>query len=84
MGNKIKVAGDDPSCGVYFVPEDDPSRAVKVSRIGENSASMITGISPDTEHWKNRIIIRTQYSGSKSVFLKSPRVIQSDFIVETA
>ena len=32
-GDKIKVAGSDPGVGVYFVPVDDPSMAVKVGRI---------------------------------------------------
>jgi len=82
IGNKIKLAGDDPGCGVYFVPVDDPSKAVKVTRIGENSASTITGIAPDTHYQFNKIEIRTQYSGSTTTFLKAPRSIVSDFVLE--
>ena len=81
-GNKIKLAGDDPSCGVFFVPVEDPSKAVKVERIGENSASTITGIAPGTQHLYNKIEIRTQYSGSTTTFLKAPRSIVSDFVLE--
>jgi len=81
-GNKIKLAGDDPSCGVFFVPVDDPSKAVKVTRIGENSASTVTGIAPDTQCQYNRIEIRTQYTGSAVTFLKAPRSIVSDFVLE--
>jgi len=83
-GNKIKLAGDDPSCGVFFVPVTDPSKAVKVIRIGENSASTVTGIAPDTHYQYNRIEIRTQYSGSTTTFLKAPRSIVSDFVLEAA
>ena len=83
-GNKIKIAGDNPDCGVYFVPVDDPSKAVKVKRIGENEASMITGIAPDTQYLLNRIEIRTQYANSKTTFLKKPRSIVSRFVLETA
>ncbi|MDR0287374.1 MAG: DUF4469 domain-containing protein [Clostridiales bacterium] len=83
-GNKIKVAGDDPECGVYFVPVDDPSKAVKVTRVGENGSSMITGIAPITNFPQNRIEIRTQYTGSNVTFLKAPRAIVSDFILEEA
>ena len=43
-GDKIKLAGDDPECGLYFVPEEDPSAAVKVTRIIENSPSKIIGL----------------------------------------
>ncbi|MDR0444200.1 MAG: DUF4469 domain-containing protein [Treponema sp.] len=83
-GNKIKLAGEDPNVGIYFVPVDDPSKAVKVKRIAENGSSKIIGIAPSTEHQHNRIEIRTQYTGSGNTFLKILRVIVSDFIIETA
>ena len=83
-GYKIKIAGDDPACGVYFVPVDDPSRAVKVARIAENNPSKITGIVPETRFTKSKIEIRTQYNGSNNSHLKIPRVITSSFIIEAA
>ncbi|MDR0475529.1 MAG: DUF4469 domain-containing protein [Treponema sp.] len=81
-GNKIKVEGDDPDVGVYFVPVDAPSEAVKVKRFVENYPSKIIGEAPDTKHLVNVIEIRTQYSGSKT--LKKPRVIRSSFTIESA
>ena len=81
-GSKIKLAGDNPGCGVFFVPVGDPSKAVKATRIGENSASTVTGIAPDTNYQFNKIEIRTQYSGSTTTFLKVPRSIVSDFVLE--
>ena len=81
-GNKIKLAGEDPACGVFFVPVEDPSKAVKVTRIGENSSSTITGIAPSTNFLQNRIEIRTQFTGSASILLKAPRTIVSDFVLE--
>jgi hypothetical protein len=83
-GSKIKVAGDNPNCGVFFVPVDDPSKAVMVTRIGENNPTKIFGIAPKTDSVYNRIEIRTQFTGSGGIFLKSPRVIKSDFIIEAA
>jgi hypothetical protein len=83
-GAKIKVAGTDPSCGVYFVPVDNPGDAVKVTRIGENSGTMITGIAPTTGYEKNKIEIRTQYTGSNVTFLKTPRTITSNFVLSEA
>ena len=83
-GHKIKVAGDDPTVGVYFVPVDDPSKAAKVTRIAENNPSKIIGIAPKTEWVENRIEIRTQYAGSANTTLKTPRVITSSFILEEA
>lgn len=81
-GSKIKLAGEDPDCGVFFVPVDDPSRAVRVTRLGENTSSTITGIAPATNFLQNRIEIRTQYTGSTSVLLKAPRTITSGFVLE--
>jgi hypothetical protein len=83
-GNKIKVAGDDPNCGIYFVSVNDPNIAVKVDRIGENTGTMITGIAPLTSHNKNKLEIRTQYSGSTAILLKKPRTITSSFVLTKA
>jgi hypothetical protein len=80
-GAKITVTGDDPNCGVFFVPIDAPDQAVKVGRIGENTGSMITGIIPEVAHKINRIEIRTRYSGSSTIMLKAPRAITSSFIL---
>jgi len=83
-GQKIKVFGDDPACGVYFVPVEDPSKAVKVARIAENSPSKIIGISVKTGFSLNKVEVRTQFAGSGTSFLKNPRTITSDFIIEEA
>jgi len=83
-GHKIKLAGDDPGIGVYFVPLDNPSKAVKVERIAENNPSKITGIIPNTEYQYYTIEIRTQYTGSGSILLKAPRSIKSSFVLEAA
>ena len=81
-GRRIKIAGDDPDCGLYFVPLDDPGKAVKAARIVENTASKITGITPSTGCPENRIEIRTQYSGATNTPLKAIRVIPSPFVLK--
>jgi hypothetical protein len=83
-GNKIKIMGEDPNIGVYFVPVDDPSRAVKVERVAENNPSKITGIIPQINSVNHRIEVRTQYAGSNSKLLKKLRTITSAFILEAA
>jgi hypothetical protein len=83
-GYKIKASGEDPACGVFFVPVDDPSAEVRVEDLAENSPSKIIGIAPDTGHVQNRIEIRTQYTGSSNKLLTKPRVITSRFVLETA
>lgn len=81
-GSKIKVAGDNPEVGVFFVPLDDKSKAVKVTRIAVNSPSKIIGITPYTENRPSRLEIRTQYASSKKLF-KKPRVIISSFTLKS-
>jgi hypothetical protein len=66
---------------MYFVPVDDPSKAVKVARVAENMPTKITGIAPQTGFANNRIEIRTQFAGAGNKFLKAPRVIASGFIL---
>ena len=81
-GNKIKVAGEDPGCGVFFKPVDNPSKAARVLRIAENTSSKIIGVAPCTGYRRNKIEVRTQYCGS-AYLLKAPRIIVSNFVLET-
>jgi len=81
-GQKIKIFGDDPSVGVYFVPVDPTGTAVKVTRIIENTPTKIVGIAPQTNFLHNRIEVRTQFVGSGNTSLKSPRTITSPFTLE--
>jgi hypothetical protein len=81
-GDKIKVAGGDPANGVYMVPVEDPSKALKLDCIAENSSGKIIGLMhKSTGYLRNRVEIRTQYAGSGTL-LKSPRIITSSFILE--
>jgi len=82
-GSRIKIAGNAPDVGLYFVPVDNPAAKVKVTRIGENTPSSIFGIAPTTGYQNNRIEIRTQYTRGDA-FLKEPRIIISTFILEEA
>jgi hypothetical protein len=86
-GEKIRIAGDNPSCGLYFVPVGGAPigghpAPIKMTRIVENTSNKIIGIIPETDWAFIKVEIRTQYAGSGSVFLKEPRVITSDFTIE--
>jgi len=83
-GHKIKIAGDDPACGVYIVPVNAPAKAAKVTRIAENTTSTIIGRAVSTRQKYNKIEIRTQFSGSDTSLLKTPRTITSHFLIEEA
>jgi len=82
-GNKIKIEGDNPGCGMFFVPTDG-STPVKVTRFNENDPTTLRGIIPEVEWAYNKIEIRTQFSGTAGKPLKSLRVITSSFILEHA
>jgi len=79
---KGKIEGPDPTVGLYFVPVDNPGATVKVLRIIENTPTKIVGVAPQTGYQRNRLEIRTQYAGSGSILLKTPRIITSPFILE--
>ena len=69
-GNKIKIDGDAPGVGMFFVPEDG-SPEVKVERLNENGPASLRGIIPncDAERWKNRDshpVLRCKRKASKN------------------
>jgi hypothetical protein len=80
-GHNIRIEGDDPACGLYFVPVEDPSKKVKITRILENNPSKVMGLSASTGVSINRIEIVTQHSGGGTL-LTSPRTITSPFTLE--
>jgi hypothetical protein len=76
VGHKIKIAGDKPEIGAYFVSVSDSSQRIKVSgHLAENTANKLIGIVPvlNAGSWKLEIV--TQYS-SGNTFLKEPRVLE--------
>ena len=75
-GHKIKVAGDNPEVGVYFVSATDTSQRVKVAgHFAENAASRVIGIIPlDLAMGGYSLEIVTQYTQGGSL-LKEPRTI---------
>ena len=80
-GDRIRVIGDDPSIGVYFVAEDDPASEVKVETVlAVNTVSRLVGVVPPLNSGSWRIAVRTQYSPG-SFQLKEPRLIASGFTV---
>ena len=81
LGNKIKITGDSPDCGIYFEPMGEPNNRIKViAPLAENSTSKLIGLTPMTITDKTfRIVIVTQFNGSSSTFLKKPREMTGNF-----
>jgi len=82
IGEKIKLTGDGQDCGLFFVPVDDSSQAVRATRIIENSPLKLIGITPEISG-NCRLEVRTLFSGS-STNLKNVRCITSKFVLEAA
>jgi hypothetical protein len=86
-GHKIKVAGDKPEVGVYFVSATDSAKRTKVEEhLAENSASKLIGMVPsDLAAGAYKLEIVTQYS-SGSNQLKEPRSVEfkTDLTVPSA
>jgi hypothetical protein len=83
-GHKIKVEGDDPSCGLYFESVPNKRRIKVEGQLAENSPSKIIGIVPRlAAHRQYKVVIISQFTGSGTL-LKTPRVITSDFALEAA
>lgn len=74
-GSLIKISGDNPEVGVYFVPEDgkDP---IKITRkLTTNDPSQLLVRVPALEDGKYTLRIVTQYSQSNTT-LKEPRTLE--------
>ena len=81
-GRGIRVMGSDPACGVFFVNANDPLQEVRASRIADNTQTKIIGICPNTTWQYSKLVVRTQFFGSTTRFLKTVRVIESSFMIE--
>jgi len=82
-GHKIKVAGDAPGLGVYFVSAADPAQRVSVGRnLAKNVSNEVIGVVPalpdGVESWK--VAVKTQFTNGKTL-LKDPRTIESGFVL---
>ncbi|MDR1073061.1 MAG: DUF4469 domain-containing protein, partial [Treponema sp.] len=78
LGSRVKIAGDDPSCGLYLVPADGST--IKVTgNLVDNQRSRIAAQLPALSPGLYRVRILTQFSGGGAL-LKDPRSI--DYGVE--
>jgi hypothetical protein len=77
-GHKLKIAGDHPDVGLYFVSEDG-TNAMKADKLAVNSQSELVGVIPSGPPLRYKIVVKSQFAGSSNTFLKTPRVIESGF-----
>jgi hypothetical protein len=89
-GAKIKIAGDDPECGLYFVSQTDTSKTAKLSarQLAVNNPSKLVGAFhpnfevSDGEEWK--VLVKTQFGNSAAKLLNEPRTVEFSKILVSA
>jgi hypothetical protein len=80
-GSKIRIAGEDPSVGIYIRHIDSgtetklPAQSIVVNNPSQLIITVDTNIPPLSDVY---IIIKTQFSGSSIRFLNEPRTIIND------
>jgi hypothetical protein len=85
IGKCLKIAGDDPSCGVRLVDEDGDETALAPKDILENGGTRLLFICPALAAGVYHLKVTTQSSdGNGSVLIKSPRsyTFAADLTVE--
>jgi len=78
-GNHVKIAGYEPVCGIYFIPEKSSGKTVKIesSEVVVNRPSQILAIVPKLGKgsWTLRLV--TQYLKG-TMYLKTPKSLTFD------
>ncbi|CAL2085478.1 conserved protein of unknown function [Tenacibaculum sp. 190524A02b] len=82
MGTRLKVDGDDPNVGLYFVKEDGTETKVQI--LVENRYRKLIGQVPILEAGTYRIRIKTQATSSNGVYLKDIREADASFTLEVS
>lgn len=81
-GTKIKVVGNHPANGIFFVNNTTNERTpVNLNDIAINKPSELIIIIPDLPTGTYQLQVATQYT-SNSILLKEPRVVAFDKILE--
>jgi hypothetical protein len=74
LGTRIKIVGDDPSCGLYLVNTADGSVIKVEGNLVENHPSRVSAQTPALAAGTYRVRITTQFS--TGAILKEPRSIE--------
>ena len=77
LGSKIKVEGEDPACGVWFVNRADQSRTKISEHLGSNRSNEVLGLIPPLAAGTCTLEIVTQFTNGTRL-LRDPRAVKAD------
>jgi hypothetical protein len=72
-GHKIKVAGDDPEMGVYFVPADGEAAVKAAGHLAKNTASKLIGVILPLGAGKWKAEVKTRFASRRYPPQGTPR-----------
>ncbi|MDR2553373.1 MAG: DUF4469 domain-containing protein [Treponema sp.] len=76
LGHKIKVEGDDPECGVWFVSQADSARIKITEHLGNNRNNELLGLIPPLTTGTYKVEVVTRFTHGTA--LKEPRTIKAE------
>jgi hypothetical protein len=79
LGNKIKIEGEDPEVGVWFVSQVDSARVKISEHLGINRASELVGTIPALTAGAYNLEVVTRFSHGRE--LKEPRTIALEAVL---
>ena len=82
LGNKIKVEGEDPAVGVWFVSQADGARIKITEHLGVNRDTELFGLIPALTAGTYKVEVVTQ--ASRGTALKEARVIRAEPVLTVA
>jgi len=81
-GYKLKLAGDNPAVGVYFVNQATGERTkVEISEIVTNNPAELIIVTPELVAGTYTLEVTSQFSGSSNSLLKEPRTSVLDKVL---
>jgi hypothetical protein len=82
LGHKIKVEGDDPECGVWFVNQADQSRTKISEHLAVNRGAELVGVIPPLGAGTYKLEVVTRFSHGTP--LKEARTIAAGPVLTVA
>ena len=74
FGSGLRIEGTEPTVGLWFVPAEGAQPPIKANVMVSNKPSSLTAMVPALDAGTYRIRVATQYAGSGSRLLKTPRI----------